>query len=217
MCGGSKPKKPEPTASEQTQARIAVDDLRRFEDVFVPLEREAIAHASPETRAREEALISGRANADIYADAATAQNANTVNLRQGADAFVTGIGSVQRGTDAAAGSGRTQAAIAAGDRATQRELDVVKTGRGMARTVSSGISRAADLEVSSEQAHLRAKAIKDKAKMDAFNQMVGTAAAVGAAKYSPAASKSEVQVQDSLRNRDQVFGVGQNNFDMRLS
>lgn len=209
MCGGSKPEKPKPTQSEIKQQEIAARDLKHFEQNYLPLEFDAIADASPAGRDREAEILKGRANADVAAEAQAATAANRVSLRNGTTQFVADSGDTQNAIGAAQSRAAQGAAQVADQRFKEKNLQVIKTGRDMARTVHSGLSSAADAEVTREKASLRSRAIKNAAKMQAFTDLASAGITAGAvASLRPKKPVADAGGNYAEQRYQSVYGTG---------
>ncbi len=174
MCGGG-PEKEEATASEVKQSQIAVRDLQHFEENYLPLEFDALADSSVESRDREASILTSRANADVAQSEGEATETNRVNLRSGGDQFAVGAGRIQvAGAQAAVGANQA-ANTAAQDRMIAKKTETIKTGRGVARSVHSGLSRAADAEVIRQKGKIQSEALRNTRRMQMINDGIAIA------------------------------------------
>lgn len=172
MCGGGTPKKPEPTASELESLRIAELNQAHHRLVFKPLELDAIDEGSRVNLESESNSLRGRVNADIAI--ANQQNGlPVVSLRNGKSQFITDVGDTTNDVATVATQADIAARKTAQGRFTDKKLNVVKTGRDMARSVTSGLEKASDRETATAITNLRNKNNQRNANLAALTTLAG--------------------------------------------
>lgn len=175
MCIGPKPKKPKPTEADKQNLRNAENDLAHFRENYAPLE--AIARDGTRTRNRdaEAKFFKGRSNADVQQAAAEIRKGNVKHLGQGSAAFAMASGKAEEGLREVGAQANIDANTMADQRHIGRTLDVLKTGRGIARTADAGIDLAADIQTANNISRMRSKAITTQAAMGAVSDIAGGA------------------------------------------
>jgi hypothetical protein len=171
MPGGSSSQKQRPTAQELSAARVAAQKDQRYEQAFRPLEQAAIRELDTANQGSREALLAGRSSADIA-------------QQMGFSAPITGTGRstgassarARAGAEATA-TGRSDAATAAQGSVDADTLNVVRTGQNVGRQAQSGFTASARLANSRALTKLRNDSVVDRARGQAYGDVV--AAGVG--------------------------------------
>ena len=176
MCGGGGPEKPKPTASERASVAIAERELQHFDTVYAPLEQEAINESSRENLATESRILRGRANADLAAEADANSKADVISLRNSADRFITDSGAAADDLSRVSSQTDQSARATATNRFTNKRLDVVKTGRDMARGVQSGLGDQINRETNTALTNLRNANLKRNSSLQAITTLASGAA-----------------------------------------
>lgn len=179
-----KPRPPTPSAQDIALARVATrdDNLRR--ELFNPIEQRAIAESTdPERLMLEKLLVQSAGNADIAQQAA----ANTRTAQETANAFaranglpvmqaMAGQASAQEGVQARAGG-------LAQTNERERQLNVARTGRDMARTTATSLSALANNAQAMEQSRLQNKQMVQQARLGAITDIASSAGVAAYAKF----------------------------------
>lgn len=185
----SKPKKTPVGSGEKSLAKEGMKDLQRFEEAFRPLEQGAINELQTADATKRSAMLAGRSNADLEAGSAEAKEVGFRRLAAAGGAS----GSV-RSSLVDNASLTTQArnkVLTDGDQQGRDSIDVdrmnvIKTGRDVARTAQSALTASARQEASSNLSRLQARATRDAAKTEALGKLAGKAISAGVGAYGNA-------------------------------
>lgn len=189
----AKAQKQRPSAQEVALAQQAVWDQQRHTEAYLPLEMDAIKELDTADAGKRSAMLAGRANADLeqqarkVAEVGKQTDAKAETFGGGSTAMrgFRHAGALAQGRDAL----RVNADQKARDSIDQDRLNVIKTGRDVARQARSGLTASARLESSANASKLNAQAIKDQSRAAAIMQVGSAAAVKGFRTYDRAFSK----------------------------
>jgi len=187
----SSPKQQRPSAEEQALARRSMKEDQRYEDAFRPLEQQAISELKTADSDKRSAMLSGRHNADLENQA---QGLRQVGLQEdtqsgrGVSSGRTTARAAEHASTIESGRKRLQvdADQTARDSIDADRLNVMQTGRGLARGSQSTLTQSANLANSKAASKLNAQGLRDQARIGALGDVTGAAIAGGYASYKRA-------------------------------
>ena len=160
----SKTKKQRVSAQEILLAQRAQEKDARFESAFRPLEKKAIERLDKANLPSREALLTGRAGADVQQRVNTLPAFDPNNVAAGFEtARATGAGATTAKADARA----TAASSLDADR-----MNVIRTGANVSRSADTLLTDAARLENARAASKIDAKRTVDTAKGEALGDLV---------------------------------------------
>lgn len=188
------------SAQEIELARLGVIKDARFEQAFRPLEKAAINELKTADKSKRDAMLAGRASADVNQQARGFDRAAVAKNKGGVMANVD-----QNTTIGQAGAvARSDARRTARDSLDADTLNVIRTGQGVNRSASSALTTSARLANSRAANILQNKQREGFAKGSALGK-VATAAVAGHFAANDNATEYEESVVDAATTGSNII------------
>ena len=189
MCGSSSAKQERASAQDIALAEQAVAQDGIAQELFEPLELEAIRQSDdPHRLAMEKLRLKGNVNADLAQASGSLRGLDPSSGRGGEELSEHAL---QLG--AAQSSGSVDAGVAAQGLQDARRVNVARTGQGLARDVISGLADTAGLAGARARSKVEADFTKSSARSAAAGKLAGTAIGVAGDKESRQTFSSNVR------------------------
>jgi len=204
------------TESEKAQAEVAGERQQRYTKTYLPLELDAVDQFFDKSAKKfKEAVI----DRTLSADAARAEQGTRESALQAAalsgttlssSANNTGLTEASIGAGVAQGLGATQATALAQDLRDKEGVGIIRTGRDVSRSTSTGLSSLARQSNFSASNALRNKMEVNRAKAKALGDIIISSGAAAYQGYQDAkdATTESYDLSGAGRLAREKFGVG---------